>query len=233
MTNRYYIGWDVGAWNCDRNRSQDAIVILDSKLNPAGKAWRGNLRVDINSATSTNDWLRILFQRCEAPVPDATAVITMAIDTPLGFSTEFVDLITSGKYAAKLESHKTNPYLFRYTERYLFQNGSTPLSAVTHMIGSQATKGMHVLAKFAPTIESCGVWRDGTAFHAIEAYPSACRNSVQIRNMLYGCKSLENDDLNDARICALVAYLFATNRRSLVQPPKDVPEKEGWIWVPK
>ena len=58
------------------------------------------------------------------------------------------------------------------------------------MIGSQATKGMHVLAKFAPQIESCGVWTDG-GFRAIETYPTACRNTKVIKTLLHGQQQAE------------------------------------------
>lgn len=41
----YYIGWDVGAWNGDRNAaSRDAIVILDAARRVIGTRGRGNLR---------------------------------------------------------------------------------------------------------------------------------------------------------------------------------------------
>jgi hypothetical protein len=83
----FYIGWDVGGWNCDKNgKSRDAIVILDETLDLVGKPWRGNLRQCITDASGTGDWLRALFGKCQAPCPDAQPAITMAIDTPLGFS---------------------------------------------------------------------------------------------------------------------------------------------------
>jgi len=230
----FFIGWDVGGWNCDRNKeSRDAIVILDSNLNVVGEPWRGNLRVDINKTTTAREWLSILFQRCKAVLPEGPMSVTMAIDTPLGFSEEFVSLVTKASHTRHLDSTSgTNPYLFRYTERYLFQNGLRPLSAIKDMIGSQATKGMHVLLKFAPTLESCGVWTDGMGFHAIEAYPSACRESDVMKNLLRHCDLLKDDDRNDARVCAMIAYLFATDRERLVAPPVDVPVSEGWIWIP-
>jgi hypothetical protein len=41
----FYIGWDVGGWNCDHNqKSRDAIVILSHDLSIVGRPWRGNLR---------------------------------------------------------------------------------------------------------------------------------------------------------------------------------------------
>ncbi|MCP4289536.1 MAG: hypothetical protein GY792_34795 [Gammaproteobacteria bacterium] len=45
------------------------------------------------------------------------------------------------------------------------------------MIGSQATKGMYVLACFAPKIAECGVWSDSSNLATIETYPSACKHS--------------------------------------------------------
>lgn len=45
----YYIGWDVGGWNCDHNQtSRDALCALTGNtwdtLALAGEPWRGNLR---------------------------------------------------------------------------------------------------------------------------------------------------------------------------------------------
>jgi hypothetical protein len=230
----FSIGWDVGGWNCDKNgKSRDAIVILNSKLTIVGNPWRGNLRESINSAPTTNDWLTALFAMCKADYPDNQSPVTMAIDTPLGFSDEFVSLITQRRYAEPASTSGLNHYLFRYTERYLFQHGRQPLSAVKDMIGSQATKGIHVLAKFAPQIESCGVWTDGAGFRAIETYPSACRDIKVIKKFLKGLDKLTPDDLEDARICALVAHLFTTERRTLEEPDDNVPHREGWIWLPR
>ena len=99
------------------------------------------------------------------------------------------------------------------------------------MIGSQATKGMHVLAKFAPQIESCGVWTNGHGFRAIETYPTACQNTP-VEKLLQGSPPLGHDDYDDARVCAVVANVFATQRGALENPDGPVPSSEGWIWVP-
>lgn len=229
----FFIGWDVGGWNCDKNgASRDALVILDESLALVGSPWRGNLRECIASSRSTSDWLRALFTKCRAPYPAVPPNITMAIDTPLGFPIEFVRLISRQGYVEPHETSGLNRYLFRYTERYLFERGKSPLSAVKDMIGSQATKGMHVLAKFAPHGESCGVWTDGDGFRAIETYPAACRGTPAVTQVLGGQPSLGHDDKDDARICAVIAHLFDTRRELLVPPPDEVPSGEGWIWVP-
>jgi hypothetical protein len=156
----------------------------------------------------------------------------MAIDTPLGFSDEFVRLVTRQGAVEADEVSGRNRYLFRYTERHLFERGLKPLSAIKDMIGSQATKGMHVLARFAPQMLSCGVWTDGAGFRAIETYPAACRNAPVITGLLQGRPSLGHVDLDDARVCALIANLFADGLAQLEAPPDSVPASEGWIWIP-
>jgi hypothetical protein len=230
----FFVGWDVGGWNCDTNgSSRDAIVILNDSLNIVGQPWRGNLRDCITTATNSIDWLKSLFEKCKAHLPSDTPIVTIAIDTPLGFSNEFVALITRQSGTEPNERSGQNRYLFRQTERHLFEQGLTPLSAIKDMIGSQATKGMHVLAKFAPIIESCGVWTDGNVFRAIETYPTACRNAPVVKELLNENPTLDHNDKEDARICALMAYLFATNPESLESPSETVPVNEGWIWTPK
>jgi len=231
----YCIGWDVGGWNCDKNgKSRDALVILDAGLNIVGKPWRGNLRTDINEATDSADWITHLFALCNT-VPPSQTKITLAIDTPLGYSDAFVRLATQRHPAGEVDRSDTNPYLFRHSERFLFEHGLKPLSAVKDMIGSQATKGMHVLGKFFPRMKSCGVWTDGESMTALEAYPSACKNSKTIQNLKdkVGRDLLLHADESDALVCALIAFLFATYPDLLLAPDEDVPENEGWIWIPK
>lgn len=230
----FFIGWDVGGWNCDNNStSRDAIVILDDRLAIVGMPWRGNLRECIASSRSTSDWLRGLFGKCGAPYPETLPNVTMAIDTPLGFSEEFVRLITGQGCVEPHETSGLNRYLFRHTERQLFERELRPLSAIKDMIGSQATKGMHVLAKFASKTEGCGVWTDGDAFHAIETYPAGCRDAMAVTGLLDGRPPLGDADKDDARVCAVIAYLFATKPELLVAPLADVPVGEGWIWIPR
>lgn len=232
--NSFSIGWDVGGWNCDKNgNSRDALVIMDSTPTIAGKPWRGNLRECIAAAVTASDLLKALFVNCGAVCWAEPISVTMAIDTPLGFSDEFVALINRRVCAEPDATSGLNRYLFRHTERHLFKNDFTPLSAVKDMIGSQATKGMHVLAKFAPQIESCGVWTDGHDFRAIETYPTACRDTKAIKQFLNGRNKLKPEDLEDARVCALVAHLFVTDRSTLEAPDDVVPPGEGWIWVPR
>jgi hypothetical protein len=233
-TSSFYVGWDVGGWNCDKNgKSRDAIVILDAALQIVGKPWRGNLRSVINEAATTPAFLNALFGLCGAAPPPATARVTLAIDTPLGFPKAFVHLITCQGIAPAIDRSATNPYLFRHTERFLFERGLTPLSAIKDMIGSQATKGMHALAKFAPKHVSCGVWTDGQGLVAIEAYPSACKATATMAALRQPYPTLDHVDKQDALTCALVAYLYYQRRETLESPSELVPSGEGWIWVPR
>jgi hypothetical protein len=159
---RWFIGWDVGGWNCDNNpRSRDAIAILNEQGELFGSTWRGNLRETINQSSSSAQWIAALFKLCGVQwSPDQGAVV-MAIDIPLAFSDELVGLMHGEPVSQTINSSSENPYLYRYTERYLFEHGVRPLSPIKDMIGAQATKGIHVLEKFSPDVISTGKWCDG------------------------------------------------------------------------
>lgn len=230
----YFLGWDVGGWNCDKNpTSRDALVVLDETLAIVGRPWRGNLRRKINAAANTQEWVAALFTACATPLPAEPCAVTLAIDTPLGFSQDFARLITGLQPCGLVEKSISNPYLFRRTERWLFEQGLSPLSAVKDMIGSQATKGMHLLAQFAPVVRGCGVWSDPQGWlTAIETYPAACAQSARLAAMRSRYPALGHADHNDALTCALVASLFANEPAALAGPMPDVPASEGWIWLP-
>lgn len=230
-----YFGWDVGAWNCDRNsRSRDAIVVLDDALTLIGKPWRGNLRETINGATNGRHFKAEIARLCAADEIANAERIVIAIDAPLGFPDALVSLASHLLSVPEIGSFGDNPYLFRQTEKYLRARGFKPLSAINDMIGSQATKARHFLSKLAPNTIGYGVWTDNDGLSAIEAYPACCQDSavVHAARTQVGMVS-ENNDIQDALTCAVVAYLFDAKRDALVSPSSDIPNSEGWIWVPK
>jgi predicted nuclease with RNAse H fold len=241
----YAVGWDVGAWHCDRNNeSRDALSIQDDYRNLLGITWRGNLRETINESRDSQDFLDRLFA-LKGLSRDRRAEVTLAIDAPLAFSRQFADL-TAGRAIANVgKDSQDNSYLFRATERLLFQRGFRPLSAVQDMIGSQATKAMHVITKFGLTIERCGVWTDGQGLRVIETYPAVCESNHRVRSMLKWSDELEqmnmmngvfpepgSQDQRDAFICSMIAYMFQLKYEELEAPRCDIPAQEGWIWYP-
>jgi hypothetical protein len=246
LKDSYFIGWDVGGWNCSKNRnSRDALVILDNLGRIVGLPWRGNLSSTIHDSPNQQEFINALFTLCKTKYLDGH--VTLAIDTPLGFSQGFCDLI-AGKITVCDTASALNPYLFRYTERYLAEWGYTPLSPIKDMIGSQATKGIHALAKFIPNIKQAGVWQN-TSMTAIEAYPSPCARSTVIFDLqqkaglswivdetgnekIYDNR-LPNQDHIDAFACALIAMLFVKQPDSLKFPDGKTPKREGWIFLPK
>lgn len=235
---RYYIGWDVGGWNCDRNAaSRDALVILDEQRRLLGTPWRGNLRTTLNACRGTEEFVQALFDLCAAPLPTEPLEAWLGIDTPLGFSEELARLVTRLEPVDMLGESDRNPYLFRATERYLFEHGLRPLSAVKDMIGSQATKGMHMLGRFAPYREGTGVWTGSpdarVRLTAFEAYPSACKASASLQALRAGYAALGHDDKDDALLCALLAWALAEQPQLLAHPPASIPPREGWIFVPR
>lgn len=224
-------------------------MILDSAKQLVGTPWRGNLRETFNDACSPQILATKILELCQVSRdPETLFRLLFAIDTPLGFSKAFADLIVSRRAASQIFSSSTNPYLHRQTERFLFERGLTPLSPIKDMIGSQATKGIHFLSRFAPKLERCGLWTDGCWIQAIEAYPSACKQSAEIRAMrsnfyentgesaiLGGPQKrfgIYHQDLEDALTCALVGWSFEHQPSLLAHPPPLIDTSEGWIFVP-
>ena len=229
-----YIGWDVGGWNCDKNpNSRDAIVILDHKGLELGQSWRGNLRNLINEASSSESFLEGLVTLCGLE-KIAIQHATLAIDAPLGLPSGLIRLASKGETARHIEDSASNPYLFRHTEIRLAVEGITPLSSIKDMIGSQSTKAMHVISKFAPSQISTGVWTDCARLTVIETYPSLCRGR---REDIYEPAGPDQNgreaDISDAGVCARIAREFQLNRSMLEPPTEDTPLSEGWIWAPK
>ncbi len=226
---KFYVGWDVGAWNCDRGGSRDALVVLDDKGELVGRSWRGNLREAINTSVSAKGFVATLFELCGTEFPDESEAI-LAVDTPLGFSTAFHDLIAKSQPTGQLIGpHAENPYLFRATERELYKRGVKPLSAVKDMIGSQATKGIHLVHKLFEPFE-LGVFRSGPII-AIEAYPAPSKKSAVIKSRLKSTEFPSGDEA-DAFVCALVAKVFRLERHLLFKPDRSIDIREGWIWLP-
>lgn len=239
-----------GGWNCEKNpASRDALVILDSARKLVGIPWRGNLRITLNEATSSEILATKILELCHVKIDHENSFrLLFAIDTPLGFSKAFTDLIVSRLAAGQILSSSTNPYLHRETERFLFERGLSPLSPIKDMIGSQATKGIHFLARFAPDLERCGLWTDGRHIQAIEAYPSACKRSACIgamrRPFYEGCgdsvpieklkarPEFHHLDLEDALTCALIAWSFENQPDLLEHPTPTIDPSEGWVFVP-
>lgn len=102
---------------------------------------------------------------------------------------------------------------------------------------------MHVLARFAPQVEGCGVWTDSVRLRAIEAYPSVCKLSATmvelhqefgIRGQAGGelLVGFQHGDQLDALTCTLIAWLFHFQPEKLLQAELNVPIKEGWIFAP-
>ena len=87
-TDHFFIGWDVGAWNCDdNNKSKDALCVLglDDEQTPVvrGNPWRGNLRAILDEQKGRGI-VEAFLNKCKLEHTDAFNC-TIAIDTPLGW----------------------------------------------------------------------------------------------------------------------------------------------------
>lgn len=243
-----YVGWDVGAWHCDENpKSQDAICALrGTSLEDLAIDWsllsRGSLRDRIVSGEAAS--VALLGRPC-----NHDEQLVVAIDAPLGWSVEFVNLLAdSASVEAVARPARLNPYLFRMTERGLFDVGFTPKSSVQDSIGSQSTKAIYFLQKFEVHPQAPGVWF-AERIAAIETYPAPMQDrecSIRRRfHRLYDQEAFDKHiggtegarkDGRDALYCALVAAEFGINREGLQPPPESAAAQvgaEGWIWLPK
>ncbi len=236
---RGYLGWDVGAWHCQRGDSRDALVLLGDEggaLRRVGRPWRGNLRERFNHRRGPALLAELLRLVGAAQLP--WTALTLAIDTPLGWPAAFRALLAGTAPEAVPATKGQNPLLMRATERWLYDRGHQPLSAVQDLIGSQSTKGLAALVALGLREERPGVWTGlvgETAVTGVEAYPAPCQSSASLRAMQapLGAELASNSpDVNDALTCALVAYLFARQPQQLAAPPGALPEGEGWIQVP-
>jgi hypothetical protein len=236
---KYYIGWDVGAWYCKTNEkgSCDAIVILDFNGELIGSI-RKNLINEIQDSQSCIDFFEKIFEACGIKQFNKQASFIFSIDTPLGYSKKFVDLITNYNFEEKVsDTYRGNSYLFRKTEVFLTLKGFKPLSAINDMIGSHSTKGIHFLSKFGFKIESIGVWKKDNVI-VIESYPAANKlevieNNPSENNSLESKNKSKNNDIEDAYICAVIAKYFDQDPTLLYEPESDIWINEGWIWVLK
>lgn len=206
-------------------------MALDAQARLLGRPWRGNLRVAINEAGDTAQFLTKLFGLCRVERKPEDCRVTIAIDAPLAFPASLIALLTAGRIEPAIGDSATNPYLYRFTERRL-ATSRVPLSVVKDMIGSQSTKAIHAVNKFAPVVEALGVWCDGGATRLIETYPAEClRRSGEVDEFhLDGVEG--HKDIVDAGVCALIAHRFSTAPETVEQPPYDAPASEGWIWLP-
>src|ERR1035438_5121912 len=107
----FHIGWDVGAWNCDRNpKSRDALVILADHGN--GKPqWAGgcaglNLRSELNDHVG-GALITAFLGRCG--VEGEKSVRAIAIDAPLGWPAPMCALLATGSTAYVPGSADENP----------------------------------------------------------------------------------------------------------------------------
>lgn len=224
------IGWDVGGWNCETNpESRDALVCLRSNSERLGRAWRGSLRATINHSTSGRDFVERLGRLCSIDIELPRRVV-IAVDAPFRFPAALIALQNGDAIDGVPDYSDQNPYLYRLTERRLVGEGVKPLSAVKDMIGSQASKAMHCLRRFAPKLLEPGVWGDGEGLEMIETYPALVRH----RRKLPKPEGKPRDkDFADATTCAEVAMYFASRRGELEHPPANCDTDEGWIWAPR
>lgn len=242
---KFFVGWDVGGWHCDRNReSRDAIAVLatgdDGQPQLIGRAWRGSLRQILVKHRGI-ETVREILRLCDITIGQADEVL-FAIDAPLGWPKAMLSLATGGPSAEVSGRDYENPYTRRETELDLIRQGFLPLSNVRDMIGSQSTKAIHFLRVAELVPRPGAVWSNGNV-SAIETYPAVALKEARcaishgsLLNSLISKQAIAQTalpDIRDALACAVVAYMAGEHPNEVVEPPADYPDLEGWIIVPK
>src|ERR1035441_9363038 len=158
--NSLFLGWDVGAWNCDKNaRSRDALCALKATSNGlavVGIPFWGNLRetlVRYEGQRLIDEMLRLVKAQSVGP-----SRVTIAIDAPLAWPTEVLGLLNDGALFDVPREARENPYLYRIQERRPFVGKHYALSPVKDMIGSQSTKAIYFLRRAGLPPTSVGIW---------------------------------------------------------------------------
>jgi hypothetical protein len=239
----YSIGWDVGAWHCKKGKSTscDALAILTPQGELVGEITLGNITPILLETATTENLISRLFAWCQAPLPPEPVTVILGIDAALTLPPALLALL-KGKPTTDSQpfaNSRTNPYLYRPTEHYLFEhrrNRTGLLSPIQDQIGSQATKAMHLLARFAPTVATAGLWQSHNGnLVALEVYPAACKNTTFAIETIqrYPQRGEPHSDGYDALMCALVARTLLVAPQQLQPPPVGSPPAEGWIWIPK
>lgn len=132
-----FVGWDVGAWNCDQGDSRDALCAVAGShidaLQPVGASWRGNLRAQIcERGLAALPTLLGLHRLDDAYV--------VAIDAPLGWPEPFVQLVNGETVLDCVPAQADkNPYLFRRTDLRLFDTA-------LRRFGGKAGSGFQMIA---------------------------------------------------------------------------------------
>jgi Protein of unknown function (DUF429) len=251
-----FLGWDMGAWHCDRGKSQDALcaLVADDGGNPrlAGKPRRVNLR-DTLIASGGLPLLRSLLALVGVDF-SAHGSVTIAIDAALGWPEAFVSLLLQRQLPEEIPKKQAdNKILFRRTDWFLNQKKHRPLSVVQDQISSQSTKGIYFLKTSGLTRRGTGVWAtvyedSDLSATAIETYPAPCKKCGVFDDLVDAISKQrefqeallknggDSQDIQDALRCALVAFRFAKDTSSLLPPEEagiEIPADEGWIWLPR
>lgn len=221
---KYYVGWDVGAWHCDKNtNSMDAIAVLNEEGEEVVETKRKVVRCELNE-NSIFSFLNKYFGCSEFKEED---IFIFAIDAvfclPIG--------VQEIPIHSAPEDYKSNPFLFRLTEQFVKEKtGNQCRSMIQDNIGSQATKIMFFLKHFSFKQKEIGVWEtDDNKATAIEVYPKLASNY----------DPNQKSDKYDAVKCCEIAEKFANERNAFFAPKdclkimEDTIKKEGWIWFLK
>lgn len=242
MCKTYYVGWDVGAWHCDKNtNSRDAIVIQDKESEDVFLFY-GNA-TNFFGEENLDAFFRALFP--DHITENEQNEYKIAVDAVLGWPKEFIALITGKDINTDIlpKCKKENCFLLRECERELPFEDIQPLSAVQDMLGSQSTKVLFFLRKFGFNNEGSFWSKDGSMVY--ETYPAIIAKMLEDKDLpnvskFYhavsrqnGRKSIEYEPQKNHQDFKDALLALAALKTGFKEPEKQVNKIEGWIWLPE
>ena len=226
MMNTYYVGWDVGAWKCKKQKyapsSQDCITILDSNERLLF-AWMGNIQSPLGSpnallASLMNDKDNICYLSDNNEFMNNKAVsnesmqFIIAIDAVLGMPRHALLLFNLDGKHEKICYNDCNDLIFRKTEkRSVFTR--QPFSILQDSLGSQATKALTFLRHWKFKWDAVKfIWKKGEHI-AFETYPSAAREGDVLRFKDSGEINYNNETIDKNEKLAKPSDFYQKNEK--------------------
>lgn len=238
------IGWDVRGWQS----KQQATAVLKVSIESNKYEWLG-----VSELFSFTQGLKPSFDQLLCPAVGEDLYqqllrqkkITLAIDSPLGFSQDYINLLQGKNTNINVPSSEIeNTLAYRDCERWVAKNyDKKPLSGAFDKLGNNATLAMS-LTENLKRDDFVLVPQNTNHAHRsiIEVYPGICKSGKQrvspaissIARILPS-EVIPGTDQYDAAICAVIGALYSGGSEVLDLPmlepiPKTINLKEGWIY---
>lgn len=238
------IGWDVRGWQS----KQQATAVLKVSIESNKYEWLGVSELfsfTQGEKPSLDELLRPAVGEGLSQQLLTNEMITLAIDAPLGFSQDYINLLQGKNPNINVPTSEIeNTLAYRDCERWVAQNyDKKPLSGAFDKLGNNATLAMSIAENLKQDDFVLIPQKANNADRSvIEVYPGICkagkqRVSLAISSIarILPSEVIPGTDQYDAAICAVIGALYSGASQVLDIPmlepiPNNINLKEGWIF---